>query len=310
MTATDLAPRAAAPDPSHSGYAATHASHGHGAGGHEEEVEFPAALNPPPSFWPVLLAAGVAFLPASALLMIWGDEKVALLGKVLLFIGIVVTVIPMMGWCHSVIVDKWKSHFGPVAQGRDLVLGTKLFFLSEIAIFASIFAYMFGTQIQTLVGHGAWPPKTSPELGLAIPAIGLFILLTSSVTCEVAHKMLVGGSRSGCKSWLLVTVLLGLVFLFLQGKEWGWLLHHYGFTVSTDTYGTVFYVLTGFHGFHVITGLIMLILVYGRLEIGHFSPERHFSMLAASWYWHLVDVVWIFVFVFMYCNALNMFFVH
>ncbi len=312
MTATDFAPRAAVPDSHGSDVHATHsvASHGHG-GGHAEEVEFLEALNPPPSYWPFLLAVGAGILPAGGLLMIWGTPTVALAGAGILLLGLVLTIIPMMGWCHSVIVDKWMSHFGPVAQGRDLVLGTKLFFLSEIAIFGSMFAYMFGAQLHVLTSHsGSWPPATSPSLGLAVPAIGLFVLLISSVTCEVAHKMLAAGSRAGCKTWLLITVILGLVFLFLQGWEWGYLYNHYGFTTSTDTYGTIFYVLTGFHGFHVITGLIMLMLVYGRLEIGHYSANRHFSMLAASWYWHLVDVVWIFVFVFMYANALNMFFEH
>lgn len=315
MTATDIAPRAASHDSHSSGMHTVPAAYGHGhdAGhdaGHEEHVEFLEALNPPPSYWPALLAVSVGLLPASALLQIWGDETVVFYGRVLMVLGLIASIIPLMGWCHSVIVDKWVSHFGPVAQGRDLVLGTKLFFLSEIAIFGSIFAYMFGSQLQTLSAHGVWPPETSPHLGLAVPALGLFVLLTSSVTCEVAHKMLAGGSRGGCKTWLLITVLLGLGFLFMQGWEWGWLIYHYGFTVTTDIYGTIFYVLTGFHGFHVITGLIMLLLVYGRLEMGHYSPSRHFSMLAASWYWHLVDVVWIFVFVFMYCNALNMFFEH
>jgi len=307
MTATDVVPTNAGSDSKPSGVQAL--PHGHGSG-HEEDVEFLEALNPPPSYWPIFLAAGMGLLPTSALLMIWGEGFVRTAGLALLVIGLIVSIIPTMGWCHSVIVDKWQGHFGPVAQGRDLVLGTKLFFLSEIAIFGSVFAYMFGAQIVSLMSHESWPPPTTPTLSLAVPAIGLFVLLTSSLTCEIAHKMLAGGSRGGCKTWMLITIFLGLVFLFLQGWEWGWLIYQYGYSVTTDIYGTVFYVLTGFHGLHVITGLIMLMLVYGRLEFGHFTSNRHFSMLAASWYWHLVDVVWIFVFVFMYCNALNMFFEH
>lgn len=278
--------------------------HAHGHAGHDDHghdhVEFLESLNPPPSYWPAALAGAMLFLPVGALLSVWGVGAWHYVGWASALLGLVLSTVAAMGWCHSVIVDKWMSHFGPVAQGRDLVQGTLLFFISEIAIFGSLFAYYFVLMFSESA-KGNWPMEGTPHIHVWLPAIGLFLLLASSVTCEFAHKAILKGKRGLCKDWLIVTMALGLIFLFIQGWEWGWLIYHYGFTVGSNTFGTVFYILTGFHGTHVMTGLIMLMLVYGRLEIGHYSPERHFSLMAASWYWHLVDVVWVFVFVFVYC---------
>lgn len=274
--------------------------HGHDEP-HEESVESLAALNPKPSLWPIVLSLVILLVPVGTLILIWGGPALGTLGWITLIAGGILALVPTFGWFHSIVVDKWEGHFGLAAQGRDLALGTKLFFLSEIAIFGSIFAYYFAARHHAIHSGDGWPLPDSPLIDQALPAIGLIILLISSATCEVAHKALAMGQRGLCKNWLLVTSLLGLGFLFIQGYEWGFLIRNEGFTASTNWFGTVFYVLTGFHGLHVITGLIMLLIVYGRLEIGHFTAKRHFSMLAASWYWHLVDVVWIFVFTFIYC---------
>ncbi len=272
---------------------------------HHEEVEFLEALNPPPSYWPLLLSLALGLLPIGTVMILVGGrteaEGLSLAGWIVAALGFVLSVVPALGWCHSVIVDKWMSHFGPVAQGRDLVLGTLLFFISEIAIFGSIFAYYFVIR-HHFSSQNLWPLEGSPDpehWNVMLPAVGLLLLLTSSVTCEFGHKAMIAGKRGVSKNWMIITIVLGLIFLALQGFEWGEFIQR-GFTVSSNTFGTVFYTLTGFHGFHVMTGLIMLILVYGRLEIGHYTPKRHFSLMAASWYWHLVDVVWVFVFVFIY----------
>jgi len=271
-----------------------HDDHGH-------DAEFLPSLNPAPSYWPLLLSLTLGLIPAGAVVYLWGGEHLRILAWLLLGLGLATSLVPCMGWCHSVIVDKWKGHFGEAAQGRDLVLGTQLFFLSEIAIFGSLFAYFFGMLYHAhRDANIGWPMEGSPaHWHVGLPAVGLLILLTSSITCEIAHKMMLKDKRGACKDWLIVTIVLGLVFLALQGYEWGIFVGH-GFTIASNSFGTLFYALTGFHGFHVMTGLIMLLLVYGRLEIGHYSKRRHFSMQAASWYWHLVDVVWVFVFTLIY----------
>jgi cytochrome c oxidase subunit 3 len=125
-------------------------------------------------------------------------------------------------------------------------------------------------------------------------------LVLSSLTCELAHKALLRNRRAACKNWLFVTIALGFIFIGMQGYEWGELLTYYQLTPTSSYVGTIFYLITGFHGFHVITGLLMLFLVYARLEMGSFDRKRHFSMNAASWYWHFVDVIWLFVFFCLY----------
>jgi cytochrome c oxidase subunit 3 len=278
------------------------ADHADAHDSHEGEFEYLDALNPKPSPWPFLLGIVTLLVPVGGLILMWGGPELSLFGWIVLILGGALSLVPTFGWFHSVVVDKWEGHFGVVAQGNDLALGTKLFFLSEIAIFGSIFAYYFVMRHHAVLNpEVGWPLPGSPLIDQMLPAIGLLILLTSSFTCEVAHKALMKGKRGMCKDWMLITMALGLVFLFIQGYEWGFLIRNEGFTVGTNWFGTVFYVLTGFHGLHVITGLIMLMIVYGRLEIGHFTAKRHFSMMAASWYWHLVDVVWVFVFTFIYC---------
>jgi len=268
---------------------------------HEEhDVEFLEALNPPPSYWPILLALLLLTLPTGILMILYGEGMVVTGGYALSGVGLLLSLIPTMGWCHSVIVDKWEGHFGVVAQGKDLALGTKLFFLSEIAIFGSIFAYHYAVMFEARADHN-WPlPGTPANISLFYPALGLIVLVISSVTCEFAHKGMMAGKRGSCKNWLIVTMLLGLFFLAIQGFEYGIFIAN-GFTPATNTFSTAFFILTGFHGFHVMTGLIMLMIVYARLEIGHYHKNRHFSMMAASWYWHLVDVVWIVVFTTVYC---------
>ena len=124
------------------------------------------------------------------------------------------------------------------------------------------------------------------------------LLLTSSVTCEFAHHAMVEGKIKKARAFVGLTVTLGVIFLGLQGMEYGELFQH-GFTPAIigdstgNSYATLFYVATGFHGVHVLTGLVMLFLVFTRMQMGHFTAKRHFSMIAASWYWHFVDVVWI-----------------
>lgn len=272
----------------------------------EEAEEYLPGLNPKPSYWPVLLCVVLPLLPVGALFMIWGSPFYQTIGFWMLVVGGALSLIPTMGWAHSVIVDKWEGHFGAEAQHKDLALGTKLFFLSEIAIFGSLFAYYFVQRAHAIklthaTGETFWPPAGTPLISPTLPAIGLVILLVSSITAEIAHKALIRGKRGLSKDWLLVTMALGLMFLFIQGYEYGILAAGLNFDATTNWFGTLFYSLTGFHGIHVMTGLIMLMIVYGRLEFGHYNPKRHFSMQAASWYWHLVDVVWVFVFVFVYC---------
>lgn len=258
---------------------------------------------PDPSIWPLIVALGIPLLPVGTLLLMNADpSQVAFfgaswqsLGLPLIVLGLVVSTIGAFGWAGQVIGEKYTID---ISWGsRCLSMAWLLFLVSEAAIFFTFF-WHYGYLIYKADGN--WPPEGTPHVHLIWPAIGTVILVTSSLTCELGHKAMLAGKRTLCKNWIFLTILLGLAFLFIQGYEWGYLRAYDNFTISSGVLGTLFYMLTGFHGFHVITGLLLLTLVYARLEMGSLDRKRHFSLNAASWYWHFVDVVWIFVFLGVY----------
>ncbi len=253
---------------------------------HEEEIHLPD-----PSIWPFVTAIGFGAVPIGLLLHVYGQGY----GMGILAGGLLVGTIAAVAWASSVIRE--KSSIDQKWGADSLSLGWKLFLISEAAIFGSFFGhyfYMWWRHVEE------WPLAGTPQIDLMIPAIGTLVLITSSVTCEFAHKALILNRREACKNWMILTILLGLAFITLQAYEWGYLIYSYGFTVGSNVVGTSFYLLTGFHGVHVITGLLLLMLVYSRLEMGAFDNKRHFSMNAASWYWHFVDVIWLIVFLTVY----------
>jgi heme/copper-type cytochrome/quinol oxidase subunit 3 len=205
-----------------------------------------------------------------------------------------------MGWCHQVIKEKPIAH-DLSQQQKDLFFFTKLFLVSEFAAFAAVFAYFYA---RAHIDEAFVPP---PGLHLGNPLVGFatILLLSSSVTCEIAHHALLAAHKAKTRWMLLSTIILGVIFLGFQGFEYGeFIAAGYGFASMPDesynSFMSLFFISTGFHGFHVLTGLVMLTLVYVRLELGHFNPKRHFSMMAASLYWHFVDVIWIFLFLTVY----------
>ena len=133
-----------------------------------------------------------------------------------------------------------------------------------------------------------------------LPLWNTLILLSSSFTVHIAHMGLKANNRVMLTAWLGVTVLLGFAFLVLQYYEYYEAYAHYGLTLRSGIYGSTFFMLTGFHGFHVCMGSLMLAIMWLRVIKGHFTPEDHFGFEAASWYWHFVDVVWVCLFLFVY----------
>lgn len=257
----------------------------------------PMSHVPPPSPWPFLL--GVVGL---TLLMFGGLAAMGVMagGTALLVIGCIATVVTLMGWGHQIIVEKAIAHdLG--AQQKDLFFFTKLFLVSELAAFGAVFAYFYA---RAHIDASFTPP---PGLHLGNPLVGFatILLLSSSVTCEIAHHALLAGNHHKTRIMLLSTIILGIIFLGFQGFEYGeFITAGYGFASMPDepynAFMSLFFISTGFHGVHVLTGLVMLVLVYVRLEMGHFNPDRHFSLMAASLYWHFVDIVWIFLFLTIY----------
>lgn len=149
------------------------------------------------------------------------------------------------------------------------------------------------SQIAEGTGYGILDPWH-------LPAINTLLLLTSSVTLTIAHHALRAGKRAQLIFWLTLTVLLGVWFLYLQGVEYAEAYNHYGLTMGTGVYGSTFFLLTGFHGFHVTLGAFILFVVLLRCIKGHFTAEKHFVFEAGAWYWHFVDTVWVGLFIFVY----------
>jgi cytochrome c oxidase subunit III len=241
----------------------------------------------PPSYWPISLAFSVGLIPFGFLLWLWHGP----ISVPLMIAGGILTLVTMMGWANTLI--KETAGLPDVAEDTHWMKhGLKLFLTSEAAIFGSLFAHHYYSRAH----YPTWPPAGAPRLDTHLPAIATLILMSSSVTMEFAHHFLKKGHRRPAAWLTFVTIVLGVIFLGFQGHEWGFLKAYDEFTIKSGTAGSSFFAMTGFHGLHVATGLIMLMIVWVRLRLGHFDPERHFSFVAASWYWHFVDAVWIFLF--------------
>ena len=212
---------------------------------------------------------------------------------------------------------------------RSFRMGMMWFIFSEVMFFAAFFGALFYARqlsIPWLGGEGAkavtsllwpdfdagWPSNGPGDLGprddgtyeiipaFGLPAINTAQLLTSGQTITVAHHALKSGHRGILKVFLALTFLRGFVFLGVQVMEYGHAYHELGLQLGTGIYGSTFFMLTGFHGLHVLVGAIMLTVIWLRCLKGHFTPRQHFAFEAVAWYWHFVDVVWLGLFIFVY----------
>jgi cytochrome c oxidase subunit 3 len=165
-----------------------------------------------------------------------------------------------------------------------------------------------GAATQLIANNGSF---TSPETSMSfadahawwawLPLWNTIILLSSSFTCHIAHLGILNGDRKKFNFWLTVTVLMGVAFLVLQVMEYHEAYEEFGLTLNAGIYGSTFFMLTGFHGFHVFMGMTMLLIQLLRSVVGkQFTADDHFGFEASSWYWHFVDVVWVFLFLFVY----------
>ena len=173
-----------------------------------------------------------------------------------------------------------------------------LFIISEVMFFVAWFwAYFDASLYPDAVGGSVWPPKGIETLDpWHIPLINTLILLLSGTTVTWAHHALLENDRKSLIQGLILTVILGAIFTLFQAYEY----MHATFKISSGIYGATFYMATGFHGFHVLVGTLFLLVCLFRARAGHYKPEHHFGFEAAAWYWHFVDVVWLFLFAAIY----------
>lgn len=178
------------------------------------------------------------------------------------------------------------------AASGNMLLGVKLAILSEVTLFGALFAVYFVTRGES----PTWPPAGLDRPELILPGINTLLLISSSVTMQWAVRAARGGNGSTILRWLGLTLLLGGIFITVQGYEFA----TNGFSLRTGVFGSTFYILTGFHGAHVLAGLVLIAIVANRARLGLVTGEHHTAVEATSYYWHFVDVVWVILFTTLY----------
>ncbi|MCP2260092.1 cytochrome c oxidase subunit 3 [Streptoalloteichus tenebrarius] len=175
-------------------------------------------------------------------------------------------------------------------------VGTIVWLSSELMFFAGLFAMFFTVKAQN---EGHWPPEPT-ELNLAYALPFTIILVASSFTCQWGVFKAEQGDVFGLRLWYTITLVLGLIFVAGQAGEYYQMVTHHGTTISSSAYGTVFYLTTGFHGLHVIGGLIAFVYLLVRTKLSKFTPAQATAAIVVSYYWHFVDIVWIGLFATIY----------
>jgi cytochrome c oxidase subunit III len=277
---------------------------------------------PSPSQHPVQLAFGLFLVILGAGQWVNGQDW----GKWALLAGVVVWLTVLFRWFSQAIQE---SEGGLYSDRIDVSFRWSMawFIFSEVMFFAAFFGALYWARVHALpmlgnIDHqllwpdfkAIWPSAgggvTASPAGTVepfqtmgpfwLPTINTGLLLTSGVTLTIAHHALLANHRGKTIFWMWVTVLLGLTFLFVQGYEYAHAYSDLNLKLSSGIFGSTFFMLTGFHGFHVFVGMLMLLFITLRLMKGHFTPQRHFGFEGAAWYWHFVDVVWLGLYLLVY----------
>ena len=219
-------------------------------------------------------------------------------GVILLSMGLLCLVLVSFQWWRDVVRESTfgGEHRTKVLHG--LKLGIVLFIISEVCFFFSFFWAFFHRRLAPVVEIGAvWPPVSIMVLDpFTVPLLNTAVLLASGVSVTWAHHSLIDGERTSGIWALTITVLLGIYFTCLQVMEY----KEAPFSIADGIYGSTFFVATGFHGLHVLIGTLFLFVCFWRLVLNHFSMSHFFGFEAAAWYWHFVDVVWLFLYLSIY----------
>jgi len=281
---------------------------------------------PQPSIWPFVGSVALFFMAIGGVMVMREIDH----GGWVLLAGLAILFYMMFGWFGEVVKDSEAGRYNKQVD-TSYRWSMSWFIFSEVMFFAAFFGALFYTRVLSVpwLGSGdtleqlwphfqaAWPTAgpmgpemaTGHEVGAnqfspmgawGIPAINTLLLLSSGVTVTWAHWGLKKSARGQLVLGLAATVTLGIIFLCLQAYEYHHAYTEMGLTLGAGVYGATFFMLTGFHGFHVLVGTTMLIVMLFRSMAGHFTAEHHFAFEAVSWYWHFVDVVWLLLFVLVY----------
>jgi len=272
--------------------------------------------------WPIIGSIGLTTTVVGFARFLHGSEMTVM------FVGIAILIFMLYGWFGQVIDESMAGLYNKRVD-MSFRLGMGWFIFSEVMFFGAFFGALFYARAYSIPWLGGasnndatawllwpdfeavWPLLEAPMVdkfesakqamgAWGLPAINTALLLTSGLTVTLAHYALRREDRVWLVYWLFATVALGFLFVGLQALEYS---HAYGelnLRMDSGIYGSTFYMLTGFHGFHVTMGATMLLVIMIRAMKGHFTPDNHFGFEAVAWYWHFVDVVWLGLFIFVY----------
>ncbi len=269
----------------------------------------------PPSHWPIVGSVALLTMAVGGVLLMNSMGG----GGIVFGIGAAILVYMLFGWFGTVIRESQGGLFNKQVD-MSFRWSMSWFIFSEVMFFAAFFGALFYARVYSLPWLGdadnkllwpefrsQWPsagPYHAPQFtamhAWGIPALNTFLLLSSGVTVTYAHWALKMGNRKGLILGLLATVALGFTFLGFQIYEYVHAYSELNLKLTTGVFGSTFFMLTGFHGFHVTLGAVMLTVILLRSIKGHFTPEHHFAFEAVAWYWHFVDVVWLGLYVLVY----------
>lgn len=247
-----------------------------------------------PSPWPIFSSFGALTLTVGIAMYSHGYSG----GGSMLLTGLSMVIYSMFVWWRDVIREATFEGHHTASVQLGLRMGMLLFILSEVMFFVAFFWAFFNASLAPTVEIGAvWPPKGIAVLSAwEVPFLNTLILLSSGASITWAHHAILAGDKSGATNGFLLTIFLAVFFTAFQVLEY----LEAPFSISDSVYGSAFFMATGFHGFHVFIGTLFITVCLVRHLRGHFTKQHHFGFEAAAWYWHFVDVVWLFLFVAIY----------
>jgi len=277
---------------------------------------------PEPSRHPAMAALGLFFVIMGASQWVNSVEW----GKYSLILGLAIVFVVLFQWFMQAITESESGQYG---HKVDLSFRWSMswFIFSEVMFFGAFFSALWWMRVHSVPELGninnailwpdfkaVWPSvsagATASPAGIIepftamtpfwLPTINTALLLSSGVTITIAHHALRENKREQALLFMWLTVILGLVFLFVQGYEYAHAYSDMNLKLTSGAYGSTFFMLTGFHGFHVFLGMLMLFFITLRIQKGHFTADKHFGFEGAAWYWHFVDVVWLGLYILVY----------
>ena len=247
-----------------------------------------------PSPWPFTASFALLILTTASVLNFHGINS-----SIALTIGFLSVLTTMALWWRDCIRESSYQGFHTNLVKKGITIGFILFIISEVFFFISIFwAYFHSSLVPTVELGSLWPPKGIEALNpWEVPLLNTILLLSSGASVTWAHHSIIGGDIKSCIKGLILTLILAVLFTLLQGFEY----YNAPFTIADGIYGSCFYFGTGFHGLHVIIGTIFLFVCLIRIKNFQFTNSHHAGFEFAIFYWHFVDVVWLFLFISIYC---------